>query len=91
MKYTENECLYIAALFHDISTYLGIRGNHAYKSAQYAKDFLLKYHLFSKDELQLIYDVICVHSQKDIIHFYEAELLKQADKKVHELESMYDN
>lgn len=89
MKKTENECLYIAAMLHDISTYLGIRGKHAYKSACYAKEFLEKYHLFSEEEIQLIYDVIALHSDKDQFHFYEAELLKQADHEAHLIEDDY--
>ena len=94
MKLSDNECLYLAAMLHDISTYLGIRGTHAHKSALYAKEFLEKYQLFSNEELQLIYDVIYYHSDKDKVHFHEAELLKQADKDAHHLEdilSMYDN
>ena len=94
MKLSDNECLYLAAMLHDISTYLGIIGTHAHKSAQYAKEFLEKYQLFSSEELQLIYDVIYYHSDKDKVHFHEAELLKQADKDAHHLEdilSMYDN
>ena len=43
-KLTDNECLHIAALLHDIGTYLGFRGKHALTSAKFAKEFLEKYH-----------------------------------------------
>ena len=79
-KLTNNECLYIAAYMHDIGLYLGLRGKHAVTSAYYTRDFLRKYDLFNEDEIKLIYDVIRLHSDKDKVHFHEAELLKKADK-----------
>ncbi|MGN1344048.1 MAG: hypothetical protein ACI4U3_05670 [Traorella sp.] len=85
---TTNECLYIAAYMHDIGLYLGLIGNHALTSAHYTYDFLKKTSLFSEDELNLIYQVILVHSKKNQIHFLEAELLKQADKQASLEESM---
>ena len=83
MKLSDNECLYLAAMLHDISTYLGLKGKHAHTSASYALEFLNKYQCFSEEELKLIYDVIYFHSDKDKKHFYEAELLKQADIDAH--------
>ena len=82
-KLTDNECLYIAAYMHDIGLYLGLLGKHAVTSANYTKEFLRKYDCFSEDEIKLIYDVIRFHSDKDKKHFYEAELLKQADIDAH--------
>ena len=88
-KLSNDECLYIAALLHDIGTYLGFRGKHALTSAKFAKEFLEKYDCFSTEELDLIYEVIALHSNKDQVDFYEAELLKQADMKAHHLEDFF--
>ena len=88
-KMTDNDCLYIAALLHDIGLYLGLRGNHALTSAKYARDFLKPYNCFSDEEIQLIYDVILLHSDKENIHFPEAELLKKADVQAHHFEDLY--
>lgn len=88
-KLTDNECLHIAALLHDIGAYLGFRGKHALTSAKFAKEFLEKYHCFNDEELKLIYDVIALHSNKDKVDFYEAELLKQADMNAHHLEDLW--
>ena len=85
MKLSDNECLYIAAYLHDIGLYLGLMGKHAITSAHYAKDFLKKFDCFNEEEIKLIYDVIYYHSDKDKKHFYEAELLKQADIDAHSL------
>lgn len=82
-KLTDNECLYIAALLHDIGLYLGLREKHALTSAKYAVAFLKPYNCFSDEEIQLIYDVIALHSDKENTHFYEAELLKKADVSAH--------
>ena len=84
-KLSDNECLYIAAYLHDIGLYLGLMGKHAITSAQYTREFLRKYDLFDEEEIQLIYDVIRLHSDKDKKHFYEAELLQEADIDAHHL------
>ena len=78
-KLSDNECLYIAAYMHDIGLYLGLFGKHAITSAHYTREFLKKYNIFDEEEIKFIYDVIRFHSDKDKKHFYEAELLKQAD------------
>lgn len=87
-KLTDNECLYVAALLHDISLYLGIHGNHAKKSSEFAKKFLEDKNIFSCQEIQLIYDVIALHSDKNTVHFHEAQLLKQADIEAHRIENL---
>lgn len=88
MKYTDNDCLYVAAYMHDCGLYLGLRGKHAITSANYTKQFLQTVDLFDDDEIQLIYEVIKVHSDKENTHFSEAELLKQADVSAHHLDDL---
>ena len=78
-KLSDNECLYIAAYMLDFGLYLGLFGKHAITSAHYTREFLKKYNIFDEEEIKFIYDVIRFHSDKDKKHFYEAELLKQAD------------
>lgn len=85
-KLTDNELLYVAGLLHDIALYFGLEGNHAQNSSAYATDFLKRYSCFSTQEKQLICDCIALHSDKDHVHFHEAELLKQADKSAHAFE-----
>ncbi len=82
-KLTDSDILYTAALLHDIGMYLGLRGPHAHTSADYAKTFLESTQLFTDEEIQLIHDIIYVHSDKKSTHFFEAELLKQADAAAH--------
>lgn len=79
----------IAAILHDISTYVENCSHtvHAIQSAAYAKKLLIQTSLFDEEEINCITTMITRHSLKDIVDDEMCELLKDADA----LTSYYTN
>lgn len=78
----------IAAMLHDIALYAQNcpHKQHAQKSAEYAQTLLQKLDVFTAEEIQLIVNVIGVHSDKLVRHDGPySEMLKDADVLQHYL------
>lgn len=85
---SDNELLYVAAFLHDCGLYLGLPGKHALSGSKFARSFLSDLHLYSEEEIEKIVDLIALHSEKEKVHYPEAELLKQADISAHSLSDL---
>ena len=78
----------VAAMLHDIALYACNcpHKEHAQKSAVYARTLLQELHAFTEEEIQLIVNVISVHSDKLVRHDGPySEMLKDADVLQHYL------
>ena len=81
MKRHENvELAAIAGLLHDIYAYkTGIRADHAHQGAALAKEIMQETGLFSEEEMNIIFQAIYHHSDKDTVDSPFDEVLKDAD------------
>jgi uncharacterized protein len=78
-----------AGLLHDISAYEDRPSpDHGERSANRAKELLRESGQFNYDEISLISEAICHHSDKSTVHSEMAELLKDADVLQHYLCNM---
>ena len=78
----------IAGMLHDLLKYVDKNVDdidHAHKCALYAKELLIKVETFTNEELDMIYNGIYNHSDKDIKGFWFDEIIKDADDLQHAL------
>lgn len=74
----------VAGMLHDYATYVyGEEENHAKKSAVCAKELLKKIPEFSDEEVEIICEAICNHSDKEVVGMPLDEILKDADEMQH--------
>ena len=74
----------VAGMLHDYSTYKeDVRDNHAEKSSLEAEQLLLKTEQFTAEEIAMICQAICRHSDKEQVHTEFDEILKDADDMQH--------
>lgn len=81
IKRNENaELATIAGMLHDIHSYLTLDStDHAYKGSIVAREILTLLHIFEEDEITLISNAICNHSNKETQHSSFDEVLIDAD------------
>ena len=81
MKRQQNvELAAIAGLLHDIYAYkTGARTDHAHQGAVLAKEIMQETGLFSEEEMNMIFQAIYHHSDKDTVDSPFDEVLKDAD------------
>lgn len=76
----------ISGLLHDYCKYkYGIEENHAELSAKETKPLLVETKEFTESEIDLIYNAIMIHSEKEITNDEFSEILKDADEMQHTL------
>lgn len=80
------ELAIIAGMLHDIYTYANMNPfNHAHKGAEMAQEILESLQIFSEKEKNLICTAIYYHSDKEEVHGWLDEILKDADVMQHVL------
>lgn len=87
LKRKENvELAMIAGMLHDIYTYANMNPlDHAHKGAKMSREILESQQIFSEEEIDLIYNAIYYHSDKEEVHGRLDEILKDADVMQHVL------
>jgi hypothetical protein len=79
----------IAGMLHDLLTYIDRAedtDDHAHKCADYAREHVLKKLMsFTKEELEMVYEGIYHHSDKQVKGCWFDEIIKDADAAQHAL------
>lgn len=64
-NFSQRELLILKTIeiLHDIGQIGGVRAGHWFKSADFAREYLPKKHIFSDEELEMIYSAISTHDE----------------------------